>query len=64
MVCEMLGVSRSTLWRMQRRKAFPAPTKITERRIAWRRDEVERWLDQRSCQSAVRGQDNRKPCDP
>jgi predicted DNA-binding transcriptional regulator AlpA len=47
-VCKMLGISRATLWRMQRSNEFPASIKITERRIAWRRDAVERWLDDRA----------------
>jgi len=33
-----------TLWRMVKRKAFPAPVHITSRAIGFRRADVLRWL--------------------
>jgi predicted DNA-binding transcriptional regulator AlpA len=43
-VCRLLRNSKPTLWRLRRAKAFPEPTELTDRVIAWRRSEVEAWL--------------------
>lgn len=33
------------LWRVTRDKAFPRPVAISDRRVAWRDDEVLAWLE-------------------
>jgi prophage regulatory protein len=43
-VCRLLRISKPTLWRLRRANAFPEPTELTDRVIAWRRSEVEAWL--------------------
>jgi predicted DNA-binding transcriptional regulator AlpA len=47
-VCRLLRISKPTLWRLRRAHAFPEPTELTDRVIAWRRSEVEAWLRART----------------
>ncbi len=42
---ERLPFSRQEIWRRVRRGEFPAPLKLGARRIGWRENEVEAWLD-------------------
>jgi excisionase family DNA binding protein len=46
-VCELLGVARSTLdeWRKKETHPFPAPRKLPNRCIRYRRCEVAAWLE-------------------
>ena len=44
----ILPISRSTLWRLRRGGRFPAAVQLTARRIAYRRDEVEEWMNSRA----------------
>ncbi len=46
-VMEMLAVSRTTLWRMIRAGAFPAPVQITVRSRGFVLEEVEAWMQAR-----------------
>lgn len=46
-VAAMVTVSRSTLWRWIKQGIFPTPIKLGPRRIAWRRSDVNAWLDSR-----------------
>ena len=51
---ELLAVvplSWSTIDRMERAGEFPKRWYITDKRCAWNRDEVERWLDERQQQA-------------
>jgi predicted DNA-binding transcriptional regulator AlpA len=45
---ERLCVSRTTVWRMIREHGFPRPIHLAGRRVAWRRIDVEKWLDARA----------------
>lgn len=50
--CAFIGLpeerkTRLFLWRAARAGRFPAPLKLGEHRIAWRRDEIETWLESR-----------------
>jgi prophage regulatory protein len=38
------GLSRSTIWRMERRGAFPRHIKVSLNVVAWREDEVSEWI--------------------
>jgi len=46
-----LGISHTTLWRLRRSGDFPQPTQLSSRRIGWRQDEVERYLESRRAQT-------------
>ena len=48
-VLEMIGVSRTTLWRMVREGVFPPPVRITkDRRRGYLLDSVEAWMRARA----------------
>jgi prophage regulatory protein len=43
-VLGQLGVSETTLWRMEKRGDFPRPVKITPRLVGYREAEIVAWL--------------------
>lgn len=44
----MLSVSRSTIWRwVKDNSTFPNPIKVSDKVTAWRRDEIQDWLQSR-----------------
>lgn len=47
-VLEMIGVSRTTLWRMVRAGTFPRPVRITERNCGFVLETVEAWMKARA----------------
>jgi prophage regulatory protein len=46
-VLEMIGVSRTTLWRMVQSGTFPRPVRITERSRGYVLETVEAWMTAR-----------------
>lgn len=47
-VLEMIGVSRTTLWRMVQTGMFPAPIRITQRNSGYVLEAVEEWMKARA----------------
>jgi len=47
-VLEMIGVSRTTLWRMVQAGTFPRPVRITERNRGYDLETVEAWMTART----------------
>jgi predicted DNA-binding transcriptional regulator AlpA len=47
-VVHMVGVSRTTLWRMVQANKFPAPIRITERSVGYLQEAVESWMRARA----------------
>ena len=47
-VVEMIGVSRTTLWRMVQAGTFPRPVRITERNCGFLLETVEAWMKARA----------------
>jgi prophage regulatory protein len=47
-VLNMIGVSRTTLWRMVRSGVFPAPIRITSRNRGYLLQDVEAWMRARA----------------
>lgn len=45
---EMLGLSRSTIYRMMHDGDFPRPVKIGRRAVGWSSEEIERWISKRN----------------
>ena len=43
-VLALIGVSRTTLWRMIRAGQFPSPVRITERSAGFLQETVESWM--------------------
>lgn len=44
-VCELVGTSRSTIYRWVSEGTFPEPVRISEKAIRWKVDEIEAWRD-------------------
>jgi prophage regulatory protein len=47
-VLELIGVSRTTLWRMVQAGTFPRPVRITERNRGYILEAVEAWMKART----------------
>jgi prophage regulatory protein len=43
-VCQMLRISKPTLWRLRRSPDFPVPTQLSDRAIGWSRDDIQTWV--------------------
>ncbi len=41
------GISGTTIWRMRLAKQFPEPVSISPNRKAWRKSEIEAWMNNR-----------------
>ncbi len=52
-VQERTGLSRTTLWRMERRGDFPKRVHITSSLVAWLEDEVVAWIRSRRSGAAA-----------
>ena len=46
-VVGLTGLSRVTLWRLEKRKKFPARIHLTKNRVGWIEDEVVGWMKSR-----------------
>jgi prophage regulatory protein len=46
-VRERTGLSRSTIWRLERRGEFPKHRRIAPNIVAWSEREVSRWIEER-----------------
>jgi predicted DNA-binding transcriptional regulator AlpA len=47
-VAQRVGLSRSTVWRMERAGQFPKRRRLSVNRVAWWEPEIEEWLRRRS----------------
>jgi prophage regulatory protein len=46
-VRQRTGLSRSTIWRLERSGSFPKRVKVSVNVVAWREDEVSEWIASR-----------------
>lgn len=46
-VIDLIGLQRSTIYKLEASGQFPKRRKLTERSSAWREDEVVAWMDGR-----------------
>ncbi len=44
-VCEITGLSQTTIWRHERDGTFPHRRRLGPTLVAWRSDEVEEWIE-------------------
>lgn len=47
-VQNLTGLSRTTLWRLERRGDFPARVTLSSSNVGWRLSEIQRWIQSRS----------------
>jgi prophage regulatory protein len=43
----MTGLSRSTIWRLERAKTFPRHVRLSANTVAWLEDDVKDWIRQK-----------------
>ncbi len=46
-VCKKVRLSKSTIYRMIRKKEFPAPINLSERRVGWLDKDIDKWIRDR-----------------
>ncbi len=46
-VIRRTGLSRNTIWRLVRKREFPAPLQLSDNAIGWPSEMVESWLESR-----------------
>ncbi len=52
-VTRITGLSRTTLWRMERRGEFPHKRRISKNAVAWLASEIKSWMAERIDQAAA-----------
>ena len=46
-VCGLTGLRKSSIYAMIKDGSFPAPVRIGRRAVAWRQEDIGRWIDSR-----------------
>jgi predicted DNA-binding transcriptional regulator AlpA len=46
-VIRLTGLSRTTLWRLERQGEFPARVRLGLNSVGWREEEIARWINTR-----------------
>lgn len=46
-VTRLTGLGRSTIYRLVAQDKFPSPVRLSNRTVAWRRTDLERWTEGR-----------------
>lgn len=46
-VVEMTGLSRTTIWRMEQYKSFPARVSLGKNSVGWKLSEIKQWINNR-----------------
>ncbi|MBM7059331.1 AlpA family phage regulatory protein [Pseudomonas sp. UL073] len=46
-VAEMIGLSRSTVWRMEQEGKFPKRVQLGSKSVAWRQSDLNAWMSAR-----------------
>ena len=44
-LAKLLGVSTSTIWRMEKAGKLPPKYKISDRVVGWRQQDIDQWLE-------------------
>ncbi len=47
MVLKLTGLGKSNLYQKMQRGIFPRPVALGERAVAWRSDEIQKWIETR-----------------
>lgn len=47
-VCRKVGVTRTHIYRLMKEQGFPRPVRLSAQSRAWRNDELDRWIEERS----------------
>ena len=44
-VCQSVGLSKATIYKEISEGRFPRPVNISTRAVAWRREDIQTWID-------------------
>lgn len=61
-VCDLTGLSRATIYALEKAGKFPTKVALGERAVAWRESEVDAWMEKRK--AAVKSGREAKPGRP
>jgi len=53
-VSDRTGLSRSTLWRLERASKFPRRRELSAARVAWLSTDIDKWIETRSVREEIR----------
>lgn len=53
-VCELLGISRSTIYSLLADGDFPQPVRVGQKAVRWQVDAIDAWRDARAARSGSR----------
>jgi len=48
-ICELTGLSRATIYAMEKVGSFPKKIALGARAVAWRESDIEKWIEERKC---------------
>jgi len=48
-VIDVTGLSRMTLWRLEKAGRFPTRRRLGDHSVAWLESDIERWIESRPC---------------
>jgi len=57
-VAKQVGLSRTTIWRLERQCAFPPRRRLGPNAVGWLADEIEEWIRSRAPVQAQSPQDD------
>jgi prophage regulatory protein len=61
-VCQVTGLKRAMIYRLQQRKSFPQSVKITDHAVGWIDAEVQAWLEQRIAARRGGAREKKRSC--
>lgn len=47
MIVFRIGLCRSTIYKLIAEQKFPRPVRVGDRAVAWRRADIDRWIEER-----------------
>lgn len=52
-LAKLLGICRTTLWKLRKNPDFPKPVEITRKSCGWRAIDVHRWMERKVDQGSA-----------
>lgn len=52
-VQQCTGLPRSTIYKLIKKKSFPAPVRLTQRAVGWQKTSVDEWISTRSSTASI-----------